>query len=69
MGCFQSICGFIFTPRVSNASGVIVLARSVCLCVCVFVSLSQTNGQTYGPEFQHVGQVDDYLGQVCRSRS
>ncbi len=53
-------------------SGVIVLASSVCLCVCLSVCLlpfSWPNVQTYGLEFRHVGQVEGYLGQVRRSRS
>ena len=33
------------------------------------VSLSQVNGQTYGLEFWHVGQVDDYADQIPTSRS
>ncbi len=41
----------IFTPRVSDASGVIVLASSFCM----YVSLSQLIGQTYGPEFRGGG--------------
>ena len=52
---------FYYTPRQrSDASGVIVSARSVCVCV----SFSQVNRQTYGPEFRHVGQVGGYLGKV-----
>ncbi len=42
---------------------------TVCLSVCLSVCrlpLSQPNGQTYGPEIRHWGQV---LGQVWRSRS
>ena len=55
-------------------SGVIVLTSSVCVCVCVCVcvgyhSNSQTDRQTYGLEFRHVGQKEGYLGQVCRSGS
>ncbi len=43
-----------------SAMGVIVLAS----CVSVSVSLSWPNGQTYRLEFWHVGQVEEYLGQV-----
>ncbi len=45
----------------------VVLAQSVSVSECVL--LSQVNGQTYGPEFWHGGQVEEYLGQVRRSRS
>ena len=55
----------IFTPHVSDMMGVIVLTSSV----CASVSLSWANGQTYGLEFWHGGQVEGYLGQVSRSRS
>ncbi len=55
-----------FTARVSDTMGVMVLTRSVSVCVRVRVPLSWLNGQTYRPEFWHVGQLDDYLGQVCR---
>ncbi len=55
--------------RPASATGVIVLARSVCVSVCVCVSLSWVNGQTYGSEFWYQGQVEGYLGQVRRSRS
>ena len=61
-----------FTPHVCDVWGVIVLTSSVCLCVCVCVCvlpLSQPNGRTYGLKIWHVGQVEGYLGQVCRSRS
>ncbi len=37
----------------------------VCVCVCV-LPLSRLNGQTYRLEFQYVGQVEGYLGQVWR---
>ncbi len=37
---------------------------SVCL-----LPLSWLNGQTCGPDFWCVGQVEGYLGQVYRSRS
>ena len=39
------------------------------LSVCLCVSLSRVNRQTYGPEFWPEGQVEGYLGQVRRSRS
>ena len=39
-------------------------------CECVsLLPLSWTNWQTYGHEFQHLGQVEEYLGQVQRSES
>ncbi len=41
----------------------------VILSVCLSVWLSQPNRQTYRPDFQHVGQVEEYLGQVRRSMS
>ncbi len=41
----------------------------VCLSVCLSVSLSQPNGQTYKLEFWHGGLVEGYLGQLCGSRS
>ncbi len=63
----ENASGFI-TPHVCDVSGVIVLTSSVCVSVCL-LPLSQPNGQTYGLEFQYVGQVEGYLGQVCRSRS
>ncbi len=50
----------IFTPRVNdgcNSFGIVIL------CVCLSVSLSCPNGQTYRLEFLHVGQVEGYLGQ------
>ncbi len=34
--------------------------------VCVYVYLALTGEQTYGLEFWHGGQMDDYLGQVGR---
>ena len=37
--------------------------------VCVYVYLALTGEQTYGLEFWHGGQMDDYLGHVGRSRS
>ena len=43
---------------------VIVLASSV----CVSVSLSRLNRQTYGLEFWHGGHMDGYLGQDHRSK-
>ncbi len=52
----------------ASATGVIVLTSSVCVSVCV-LPFSQWNGQTYGPELQHIGQVEGYIGQVRRSRS
>ena len=51
----------IFTPSVSdgcNSFGIVILS------VCLSVSLSRPNGQTYRLEFWHVGQVEGYLGQV-----
>ena len=42
----------IFTPHVSDVTGVIVLTSSVRLSI----SLSQPNGQTCGLEFWHGGQ-------------
>ena len=45
-----------YTPR----QGAIVLTSCVSVCL---LPLSRLNGQTYGPEFQHVGQVEGYLGQ------
>ena len=51
------------------ATGVIVLAASVSVCVCLSVLHSRPNGLTYRLEFCHVGQVEEYLGQVWRSRS
>ncbi len=33
------------------------------MCECV-----TTNGQTYGLEFRHVGQVEGYVGQGHRSK-
>ncbi len=56
----------VFTPSVSdgcNSFGIVIL------CVCVSVSLSRPNEQTYRLEFWHVGQVEGYLSQVWRSRS
>ena len=55
---------WIFTPRVSSGCNSFDI---VCVWVCV-LPLSKTNRQTYGPEIQHVGQVEGYLGQVQRSR-
>ena len=43
--------------------GVIVLTSSVCVCVCL-LPLSPPNRL----EFWHVGQVEEYLDHVCRSR-
>ncbi len=62
------LCSFLHP---ASAKGVLVLASSFCLsvCVCVSVSLSRLNGQTYILAFWHVGQVERYLGQVWRSRS
>ncbi len=40
----------------------------MCVCVCVYLSRLRPNGQTYRPEFWHVGQVEGYLGQGHRSR-
>ena len=60
------------TPHVSDVSGVIVLTSCVCLCVCVCVCLlplQRANRQTDSLDFWHGGQVEEYLGQVCRSRS
>ncbi len=58
-----------YTPRlwrdVRNSFDIV----SVCLSVCLSVSLSWPNEQTYRLEFWHGGQVDEFLGQVCRSRS
>ncbi len=54
-----------FYTRVSdgcNSFGIVIL------CVCLSVSLSQPNGQTYRLEFWHVGQIGGYLGQVRRSK-
>ncbi len=59
----------IVTPHVSDIMGVIVLTSSLCVSVCASVSLSWANGQTYGLEFWHGGQVEGYLGQGQRSRS
>ncbi len=56
----------------ASATGVIVLTPSVFLCVCVCVCLlplSRENGQIYGPDFWYAGIVEEYLGQVQRSRS
>ncbi len=53
-----------FYSRVSDLPGVIVLT----LCVCLSVSLSQPNGQRYGLEFWHGGQVEGYLDQLYRLR-
>ena len=51
-------------------SDVIVLTSSVRLCLCVcLLPLSWPNGQTCRLEFWYVGQVEGYLGHVCRSRS
>ncbi len=47
----------VFTLHVSDATGVIVLARSVCVYACV--SYSWVNGQTYRSEFWHGGQVEE----------
>ena len=58
----------IITPHVSDVLGVIVLTSSVRPSVCL-LPLSRPNGQTYGLEIWHEGQVAGYLGQVCRSRS
>ena len=49
----------------ASTTGVIVLTRSVRLCV----SLSHVNGQTHTPEFWQGGQVEGYLGQVHWARS
>ena len=32
------------------------------------VVLLQVNGQTYGPELWQKGQVEGYIGQICRSK-
>ena len=62
---------YYYTPRQRrigcNSFGTI--CRSVRPSVCVCVLLSWVNGQTYGPQFREAGQVEEYLGQVCRSRS
>ncbi len=47
--------------------GVIILASSLCVCLCV--SLSEVNRQVCSFEFWYIGQVEEYLGQVRRSRS
>ena len=52
--------GIFITPRVSDGCNSFDI---VCVSVCV-LPLSSVNGQTYRPEFQHVGQVEGYLGQV-----
>ncbi len=58
------LTGFPFiTPHVSDVMGVIVLTSFVCLSVC----LPHSTGRTNGLEFWRGGQVDGYLGQVCRS--
>ena len=57
----------IITPRVSDGCNSFdIVYESVCL-----LPLSWRNGQTYGPEFRHVGtrQVEGYVGQVRRSTS
>ncbi len=62
----------IITPHVSDVIGVIVLTSYtyMCVCVCPSVSLSGPNGRTNNRlDFWHGGQVDEYLGQVLRSRS
>ena len=52
----------VITPGVSDGCNSFDI---VCLCVCVcLLPLSRPNGQTYGSEFQHLGQVEGYLGQV-----
>ncbi len=57
-------------PTSATGVHVIVLTASVCVCVGVCVlPLYRPNEQTYGPEFRHVGQVEEYLGQVRKSRS
>ncbi len=53
--------------EISSSGGCNSFGRWVCVCVCV--SLSWVNGQTYAPEFWHEGQVEGYLGLVQRSRS
>ncbi len=55
----------IITPRVSDGCNSFDI---VCLSVCL-LPLSRPNGQTYGPDFLYVGQVEVYLGEVHRSRS
>ena len=64
----QVIGKSVITPHVCDMSGVIVLTSCVCVCVCASVSLSWVDGQTYGLEFWHGGQVEGYLGQVRRSK-
>ena len=54
--------GFLLHP--ASAMGVIVLTSCVSLCVTTLL-----DEQTDGPEIQHVGQVEGYLGQVQRSSS
>ena len=53
-----------------NSFDIVCVSVCVCVCVCVCVlPLSRPNGQTYGPDFWCVGQMEGYLGQVQRSRS
>ena len=48
----------ILTLSVSDMTGVVVLTQSSCGCACA----------CFRHEFWHIGLVDDYLGQICRSR-
>ena len=56
-------------PNWCNNFDIMCECVNVWVCVCLSVSLSWPNGQTYRPEFWHEGQVGGYLGQVSRSRS
>ena len=55
----------LITPRVSDGCNSFDI---VCVSVCVLPP-SQLNGQIYGHDFWCVCQVEEYLGQVQRSRS
>ena len=39
---------------------------TICLSVCLAVSLSKQNAQTYRLEFWHGGQMEGYLGKLDR---
>ncbi len=62
----------IIILHASDVTCVIVLklcdCMLMCLCVCL-LPLSWPNGQTDVLEFWHGGQVEGYLGQVCKSMS